>query len=96
MFYCVCIEDIDYEDTSYLNEVEDPQAWFHGSCEHCERKIRKFRHAVRFPVLGGGWIGCFCSFDCLYKSNIRPIYNNEDLLIKEVMEMVEGYGVYNH
>jgi hypothetical protein len=98
MFYCICREDVDYEDISYLDDREslDPQAWFNGACEHCERKIRKFRHAIRFPILGGGWIGCFCSFDCLYKSDIRPIYNNENLLINEVREMIEGFGVYNY
>jgi len=93
MFYCVCREDIDYEDTSYLSASLDPQAWFMGKCEECERKIRKFRHAVRFPVSGGGWIGCFCSFSCMYKSNIRPIFDNDDLLIKEIKNILEGFGV---
>lgn len=95
MFYCVCREDIDYEDTSYLNDSLDPQSWFIGRCEECERKIRKFRHAIRFPVSGGGWIGCFCTFECMYKSNIRPIFDNDDLLIKEIKSMLEGFGVCN-
>lgn len=95
MFYCVCRNDEDYEDTSYLHVELNPQSWFHGTCEECGIGIEKFRYAIRYPVKDGGWIGCFCSFDCLYKSNIRPIYNNEDLLIQEVKEMVEGYGVCN-
>jgi len=92
MFYCVCREDIDYEDVSYLEEL-DPQSWFIEKCEECERKIQKFRHAVRFPVTGGGWIGCFCSFNCLYKSKIRPIFDNDDLLIKEIKKFMEKFGV---
>jgi hypothetical protein len=94
MFYCVCRQDAEYDDTSYTNEI-NPQTWFHGSCEECGVGIEKFRYAIRFPVKDGGWIGCFCSFECMKKSNIRPMTKEVEYLIKEIKETIQKIGVVN-
>jgi hypothetical protein len=39
--------------------------WFVGYCEQCGLKIRSYFHAIREPYLSGGWMGCYCSEDCL-------------------------------
>jgi hypothetical protein len=95
MFYCVCREFDEDDDYESAPAPEDPQEWFKESCEECGKKIEKFRYAVRFPVDGGGWIGCFCGFECLRKSRIRPIYDDDDLRIKEIYKMLNTFGVYD-
>lgn len=39
--------------------------WFTGSCFQCHDRIQHKHYAVRRPLLKGGWIGCFCSWDCV-------------------------------
>jgi hypothetical protein len=92
MFYCVCRQDSEYDDTSYTNEIT-PQAWFVGSCEECGIGIEKFRYALRFPVKDGGWIGCFCGFECMKKSNIRPMDREAEIRIKEIKEFIQKIKV---
>lgn len=93
MFYCVCREIDEYEDVESNNLSNDPQEWFLGKCQECERKIEKFRHTIRFPIDGGGWLGCFCGFPCMIKSRIRPIYDNDDLRLKEISKILHRFGV---
>lgn len=93
MFYCVCREFDEDDDYESAPAPSDSQEWFIGKCEECEKKIEKFRHCIRFPVDGGGWIGCFCSFDCMRKSRIRPIYDDDELRIKEIYKFLNLIGV---
>lgn len=44
--------------------VED---WFRGYCLQCSKRIRAYHHAIREPILQGGWRGCYCSFDCVHE-----------------------------
>jgi hypothetical protein len=94
MFYCVCRQDADYDDTNYTQEI-NPQSWFHGVCEECGIGIEKFRYSIRFPVKDGGWIGCFCGFECMKKSNIRPHDNETDIRVKEIKEYIQKIGIVN-
>ena len=95
MFYCICREFDEDDDYESAPAPEDPQEWFKGNCEECGKKIEKFRYAVRFPVDGGGWIGCFCGFECLRKSRIRPIYDDDELRLKEIYKILNTFGVYD-
>lgn len=47
------------------DEADDYDEWFKGYCEQCGLKIRRKNHAIRKPKLGGGWIGCYCSPECI-------------------------------
>jgi len=50
----------------YDYEAEMPiDDWFIGYCLECGDRIRSYHHAVREPNLSGGWIGCYCSWDCV-------------------------------
>lgn len=98
MFYCNCRNEMDYEDTSYLDlglnsKVKNPQSWFNGICEECGIGIEKFNYTVRFPIKDGGWLGCFCSFECMKKSNIRPYDNETEIRVKEIKETLNKIGV---
>jgi len=57
MFTC-SVFDYDEEDDSYDD-------WFIGNCESCLKRIRNRWHAIRMPRPAGGWVGCYCSFECL-------------------------------
>lgn len=59
-------EDIDEDERFDLVE------WFRGSCDKCLKKIREKHHAVRMPLVGGGWIGCYCSWKCVRDDVVRP------------------------
>lgn len=65
MLYCSCLE----------HHLTDPETgekscneWFKGKCDKCSRKISKKCYAVRKPLSNGGWIGTYCSWNCLYLS----------------------------
>lgn len=65
MLQCLCLEsNFDDENVYSLNE------WFTGICDNysCSKRIKDRSHAIRIPVEGGGWKGCFCCFDCMDKS----------------------------
>lgn len=68
MLYCNCMEYhlLDPE-TEHREECEDPK-WFKGECDKCNREIPKRCCAVRKPLEDGGWIGTYCSWNCIYLS----------------------------
>lgn len=73
MLQCECLEENDED--SY-----DPQmgmTWFKGRCDACEKFIMDPSHALRFPNVEGGWMGCYCCFDCLKDD---PMYDKSDKL----------------
>jgi len=46
--------------------------WFTGECESCANIITRRSHALRIPLIGGAWYGCYCSnLNCI----IGAIYN---------------------
>lgn len=55
-----------FEDGSWDYDEDDQLVhWFNGNCDFCGNKIRKECHAIRRPMMTGGWKGCFCSISCL-------------------------------
>jgi hypothetical protein len=95
MFYCICktFESDDPEVQETQDYTSLSQDWFTGHCDHCEKTIEKFRYSVRFPLAHGCWEGCYCSYDCLYKSKHFPIYKSDDLRINEIIYYLKKYGV---
>jgi hypothetical protein len=80
MFDCMCRED------------DEEDEWFKGNCEICKKAILSYRHSVRIPVIGGGFIGCFCSFECLYKTEL-PLGEDNDILIDEMEAILKSIGI---
>lgn len=51
--------------------------WFKGSCDYCHDRIHYYWYALRSPHPYGGWLGCYCSFDCVRKdSDPEDQFNN--------------------
>ena len=47
--------------------------WYDGFCHQCLLRIRRRWHAVRMPLPGGGWAGCFCSWNCVRLASRTPL-----------------------
>lgn len=78
--------------------------WFTGYCQECDLRIRAYFHAVREPNLTGGWMGCFCSWDCVRKKIARDTEADPDLynmyvvrvtLTREVEKDMNEIGIAN-
>lgn len=71
-FYNSTVEEMEYggarmflaNEFDYDEDEDAPVDWFRGVCEKCHLKIRRRWHAVRIPLESGGWVGCYCSFEC--------------------------------
>jgi hypothetical protein len=69
---------------------EEPQEWFKGYCEVCHLRLCKKCYALRRPAATGGWVGCYCSSECVIRDT--PQYCLEAYVIKKVMEDIM-YGL---
>ena len=108
MFSCMCREEDEDDLTSSevlqsgvfhsgkqssLTSSETLQvSWFSGECEICNKSIEHYRYAVRLPVVGGGFVGCFCSFECMYKTDL-PLGEDNDHLIDELQDILNNVGI---
>ncbi len=87
MFSCMCREEDDDDEVKV-----SWQNIFPGECEICHKTIEHYRYAVRLPVIGGGFIGCFCSFECMYKTDL-PLSEDNDHLIDELQDILNSVGI---
>lgn len=82
----VCLEFENYDpDVGVINEegVEGLE-WFTGNCDECLNKIAAKHHAVRRPMIHGGWWGCFCSWKCVVDNISQPMP-----LVREMIRKIE-------
>jgi hypothetical protein len=86
MLLCTCFE----EDEEY--EEERASDWYTGMCDGCDRSIAKRWYAVRFPLSGGGWKGCYCSTRCM-RSQADTLLGT--LLINNLDAQLIETGVYD-
>lgn len=80
-----------YPDADDDGTVESGE-WFTGFCDYykCINLIRRRWHAVRIPVIAGGWQGCYCSFDCIRSALVEPNNGQEpDIATLELVNIVE-------
>jgi hypothetical protein len=71
-------QEYDYDDDQPLDD------WFRGYCMQCFLRIRAYHYAVREPYLDGGWLGCYCKWDCV-REYIHQEFEEED---------TEQYNIY--
>ena len=71
MLNCYCRGSGDLVTDAQSDEIE----WFDGSCDVCRKGIRDKSHALRYPYKNGGWVGVYCSIDCLRESEF---FNEEE------------------
>ncbi len=75
--------------------------WFVGFCLQCNLRIRRRWHAMRIPVPGGGWRGCYCSWKCARGSLLEPDAFDEAInpdvmtpaLIDSVEQQIISFGI---
>ena len=86
MLLCTCFEE-DQE-----TEEERADDWYTGMCDGCDRAISKRWYAVRLPLSGGGWRGCYCSTRCM-----RPQADTllQTLLINNLDAQLTDTGIYD-
>ena len=86
MLLCTCFE----EDEEY--EEERAEDWYTGMCDGCDRAIAQRWYAVRLPLAGGGWRGCYCSTRCM-----RPRADTllQTLLINNLDAQLTDTGIYD-
>lgn len=78
MFLCDVFDWVD-DDNYYAD-------WFTGVCGSCHLRIRHRWHAIRKPRPHGGWVGCYCTWDCVKQSLID--YEEEpDLMTRELIKI---------
>ena len=67
MLLCTEFEELGEDGLDYDIMCDDIiiEDWFRGSCDKCARNINRKYYAVREPLVGGGWRGCFCSYSCM-------------------------------
>lgn len=65
--------------------------WFRGACDHCHLRIRYRWHAIRMPRPHGGWLGCYCSFECLRGGLDQKELDEErpDLVTRNMIDSIE-------
>jgi hypothetical protein len=80
MFLC---DVFDYDEEDHY--VKD---WFDGVCGICHLRIPHHWYAVRKPRDHGGWIGCYCSWECV-RNSILEYEEEPDLLAHELINIFE-------
>jgi hypothetical protein len=72
--------------TCCCNIYELDNSWFNGYCELCDEIITDISHSLRMPCDGGGWIGCYCSVECLHsEQNKDKFFVNRWNMVAEVI-----------
>lgn len=105
MFTCRKFIDQNPDDDNSMESYHPSSfSWFKGNCDRCLKKIRAYHHAVRIPMEGGGWLGCFCCWNCVRKSIGRSKTKEEDLFLPKgirrnlswyFQDKIEKYGIYD-
>lgn len=82
-------EDDDIYEEDYFVASRD---WYTGACDFCLNTIEHRHYACRFPPKNGGWIGCYCSWDCVrYDSNTTKSVELE--LVDIFEEQINEVGI---
>jgi hypothetical protein len=93
MLTCNC-RDFDQEkDFDAVDVPEDPYEWFRGNCDNCDHKIMSLSYVVRYPVIGGGWTGTYCSVECLRKLQPRDSTPLGEMLLDSAFGEMSEIGI---
>jgi len=78
----------------YCREGDDLN-WFSGTCDICKKTILNKSHALRYPFKNGGWVGVFCSWDCLNQSDFFAGTEDVDqyLRLENLRNTLDMYGI---
>jgi hypothetical protein len=94
MLTCTCRPDD--EDDHYELEVGSSNSWWISSnerCQVCTNSISGIESSIRIPVNGGGWIGCYCSVECITKEPTRFIKKEDEFLFSRMNGQLISFGI---
>jgi len=72
---------------------EEDHDWFKGECDICDIVILKKERALRYPSQGGGWVGCYCSWECLTESSSPLSDAMEEFRMEQLKNSIEVLGI---
>tara|TARA_Y100000592_G_scaffold24136_1_gene37718 strand:- start:2233 stop:3264 length:1032 start_codon:yes stop_codon:yes gene_type:complete len=72
---------------------EEENEWFTGKCDHCEKIIENISFAVRYPKDVGGWVGCYCCFQCMYEYSPETMKAKENARVKNLQLKLKETGI---
>ena len=91
MLSCRC-RDFD-QSSDEEPEDNDPDGWFEGICDGCNRKIEDISWCLRYPIIGGGYVGCFCSITCFKIKPSRGPTQIGEFVIDDMFSVIEAKGI---
>lgn len=69
--------------------------WFKdGMCDSCSKKIRRPSYALRFPMEEGGFMGKYCSWDCLRDYPAQEISDIVEFRLQSLKDTLDTFKVY--
>lgn len=87
MLSCNCFENFeDIVDNTKLISDRSKFAWFTGQCRTCNRPIDRPCDVLRIPLINGGWIGTYCSKECIY--NEEQFFSPDDTFHSAILDLV--------
>ena len=75
------IRNVMYNTPQEDDEVKVEDDWFLTYCQSCKSTIPCRNSALRLPMEGGGWMGCFCGYRCLANAS-----NSKQLICVSLMQ----------
>jgi hypothetical protein len=100
MLSCCC-RNIDQEDDEEIDYDDyNPTSWFSennngGNCDGCNFKIKDASYAIRYPVKNGGFIGCFCSTQCIEKKPPRDFDDDANMRLNIMTNTLSEKNIYD-
>lgn len=95
---CRLLTCSEYHDFNIDNKDIDKTKWFTGACDYCFNQI-PFKHwAVRRPLATSGFIGCYCSWDCVRadtKSSQQSVQRLINIFEQQMMTIGIQDRLYN-
>lgn len=92
MLLCSEFEHTHYdEDLLAIEEHQVETDWWRKVCDECHTFVAR-HHALRLPLFGGGWKGCYCSVKCLSK-RVAIDDAMTGMMIGRMMEQLECWGI---
>jgi len=93
MLTCNCFE---------FDEFDNPSDFFSDSnCRICDIEISDRRDVIRVPLVNGGWIGCYCCYECANVGIDQFYYSDlEKNIMKKLLifhyKLIEKYKIYDN
>jgi hypothetical protein len=92
MLTCNCFE---------YDEFDNPSEYFYDqTCRICNIEISDKRDVIRAPLVNGGWIGCYCCYNCANIGIDQFYYSDlEKKIMKKLLlfnyRLIQKYKIYD-